>query len=91
MLGRSYPNSFYKLASHKLLKIVNLSQSSINQIRNTYKNAHVHMYTVCSFYYKIYENPLSDFGEVAMIICSSSILNCGQAFKFRKGHNSLKK
>ena len=42
MLGRAYPNSFYKLASHKLLIIMNLSQSSINQIRNTYKNAHVH-------------------------------------------------
>ena len=53
----------------------------------------MHMYTCTQYVHfttKIYENPLSDFGEVAMITCSSSILNCGQAFKFRKGHNSLK-
>lgn len=54
MLGRSYPNSFYKLASHKLLIIINLSQSSINQIRNTYKKCTCTQYV--HFTTKIYEN-----------------------------------
>ena len=37
----------------------------------------MHMYTCTQYVHfttKINENPLSDFGEVAMIICSSSIL-----------------